>query len=89
MSYTVETVKEFFLVVKHYDDKDLHIVMSKREVQEELKSHSAHLITSIQELTLSPIKNVSKKYFLPKNWEKMNKNCTNYYIYKEIAESED
>lgn len=39
MSYTLENTKEIFLVTKHYgEDNDLHLIMSKKEVQEELKS---------------------------------------------------
>ena len=39
MSYTIEVTKELFLVTKQYSGRDdkLHIVMSKKEVQEELK----------------------------------------------------
>lgn len=90
MSYTIETTKELFLVTKHYgENDDLHIIMSKKEVQEELKSPLAHLIIDIQALGISPVKRVSKKYFLPKNWEKANKTSLTYRIWKEISESED
>lgn len=89
MSYTIETTKELFLVTKHYgENDDLHIIMSKREVQEELKSPLAYLIIDIQAVGIVPVTRVSKKYFLPKNWQKINDRSINYHIWKAIAESE-
>lgn len=90
MSYTTEVTEELFLVTNHYGKGDeLHIVMSKKEVQERLKSDYAYIISDIQKLEVKPVKKVSKKYFLPKNWEKINPRTTAYQIWKKIAESED
>lgn len=90
MSYTIEVTEELFLVTNHYGrDDELHIIMSKKEVQERLKSDYAYIITDIQKLEIKPIKKVSKKYFLPKHWEKINKKTTAYKIWKRIAEEKD
>lgn len=65
MSYTIETTPELFLITESFGiNDDLHIVMSKREVQEFLKSPFAHLITDIQRLQLTRIETMSKKRFL-------------------------
>jgi hypothetical protein len=90
MSYTIEVTKELFVVTNHYgENNDLHIIMSKKEVQEALKGDYAYIITDITELKINPIKKVSKKYFLPQNWQKRNPKTTTYQKWKEIAESED
>mgnify|MGYP003309315923 CR=1 FL=1 len=89
MSYTIENTNQLFLVTKHFDDMDLHIIMSKREVQEQLKSAFAHSITSIKKFELTPKEEVSKKYFLPKDWQKIHPKSINYRIYKEIAKAND
>lgn len=90
MSYTTEVTEELFLVTNHYGkDDELHIIMSKKEVQERLKSDYAYIITDIQKLKIEPVEKVSKKYFLPKHWERINKKTVAYQIWKEIAESED
>lgn len=90
MSYTLENTKELFLITKHYgENDDLHLIMSKKEVQEELKSQFAHLISDIQEFNIVPKKSVSKKHFLPKDWQRISKESANYHIWKEIAEGND
>ena len=90
MSYTTEVTGELFLVTKHYGRGDeLHIIMSKKEVQEALKSDYAYTIADIQKLEIKPVKKVSKKYFLPKHWEKINPKTTAYQIWKKVAESEE
>lgn len=89
MSYTIENTEELFLITEHFDDTDLHIIMSKREVQEKLKSPFAHMITSIRRFELIPREEMSKKYFLPKNWQKSNPKSASYRIYKEIAEEKE
>lgn len=90
MSYTLENKKELFLVTYHYKVcSDSHVIMSKGEVQEALKREDAYTIADIEELSITPVKKVSKKYFLPKNWEKYNPKSVVYHIWKEIAESEE
>ena len=68
MSYTIEVTKELFLVTKQYSGRDdkLHIVMSKKEVQEELKRDFG-TIEKIEKLVIRPDGYASKKYFLPNN----------------------
>lgn len=90
MSYTLENTKELFLVTYHYEVcSDSHVIMSKREVQEALKSEYAYVIADIQELKITPVKSVSKKYFLPKNWQKINPTSADYNTWKQISESDD
>lgn len=90
MSYTIEVTKELFLVTKQYSRPEdrLHIIMSKKEVQEELKDDNNH-IEKIEKLVVRPDGIVTKKHFLPKNWEKINKMSVNYHFWKMIAEGED
>lgn len=90
MSYTIEVTKELFLVTKRYSSRDdkLHIVMSKKEVQEELKKEIGN-IEKIEKLVIRPDGYASKKYFLPKDWEKINKKSANYHFWKKIAEGKD
>ena len=90
MGYTIEVTKELFLVTKRYSGRDdkLHIVMSKKEVQEELKKDIG-IIEKIEKLVIRPDGYVSKKYFLPKDWEKINKMSVNYHFWKMIAEGKD
>lgn len=89
MSYTIEVTKELFLVTKQYSGRDkLHIVMSKKEVQEELKRDFGN-IEKIEKLVIRPDGYASKKYFLPNNWEKINKKSVNYHFWKRIAEGKD
>lgn len=90
MGYTIEVTKELFLVTKRYSGRDdkLHIVMSKKEVQEELKKDIG-IIEKIEKLVIRPDGYASKKYFLPKDWEKINKMSANYHFWKMIAEGKD
>ena len=90
MAYTIEVTKELFLVTKQYSRPDdrLHIIMSKKEVQEELKKDMGN-IEKIEKLVVRPDGKVTKKYFLPKDWEKINKMSVNYHFWKMIAEGED
>ena len=90
MSYTIEVTKELFLVTKQYSRPEdrLHIIMSKKEVQEELKKDMGN-IEKIEKLVIRPDGKVTKKYFLPKDWEKINKMSVNYHFWKMIAEGED
>jgi hypothetical protein len=84
--YTLENTKELFLVTKSFDTIELHLVMSKREVQAELKSIDRQWITNIERLKLCEIETMDKKYFVPKDWIKINKKCKIYHIWKEIME---
>jgi hypothetical protein len=90
MSYTTEVTKELFLVTKQYSSREdnLHIVMSKKEVQEELKKDFG-TIAKIEKLAIKLDGKVSKKHFLPQGWEKINKMSANYHFWKMIAEGED
>lgn len=90
MSYTLETTDELFLVTNQYSDDDiLHIVMSKREIQEYIKDDfKRKFVKKIVKLKLDEEKQVTFKYFLPKDWQKINQRTTAYRIYKEIYESE-
>lgn len=90
MSYIIKNPNELFIVTKNYGENNIsHIIMNKREVQERLKSPFAHLIIDIRKFKIGSFESVSKKYFLPKNWERINKKSVNYQIWKQIAESED
>lgn len=87
MSYTLENTDELFIVEQVYG---LHIVMSKKEIQELLKDdYKRKNIRRISKLKFEEEKPVTLKYFLPKNWQKINQRTTAYRIYKEISESEE
>ena len=82
--------KRIVLVTYHYEVRsDSHAIMSKREVQEALKSEYAYVIAGIQELKITPVKSLLKKYLLPKNWQKINSTSTDYHTWKQISESDN
>lgn len=59
-----------------------------KHLQEELKKDMGN-IEKIEKLVISPDGKVTKKYFLPIGWEKINKMSVNYHFWKMIAEGED
>ena len=43
----------------------------------------------IREMQVSVTNEVSKKYFLPKYWQRLNKKSSVYNIWKQIAEGDE
>lgn len=88
MSYAIDTTKELFLVTKQDTDKTTHIIMSKKEIQQLLKTDN-NTTVMIREIQISVTNEVSKKYFLPKYWQRLNKKSSVYNIWKQIAEGDE
>jgi hypothetical protein len=95
MSYTIGIANilyptELFLVTFHCgENDDFQSIFSKKGIQSKLKSPLGKFITEIRRIQINTTEEVSKKYFLPKNWEKISKQSRSYYIWKEIAEEEE
>lgn len=86
MSYALETTDELFIVQFLYSN--INVIMSKKEIQSAIKDDTRRkYIRKIAKLKLEEEKPVTLKYFLPKNWQKINQRTTAYRIYKEISES--
>lgn len=92
MSYNLKTIQSLCLVTKTYPGTNLSdslLILSKREVQELIKSAFAFTIKEINKIEITKGETVSKKHFLPKNWQKLNEHSQDYLVWKEIAESEE